>query len=181
MSALNRFVFVALLIAAGLACDSAPASAATGTTKGIGSTLEGERASVWLVSVRRLPSNDAGAPAALEFTFAITRKPGASGPFSLSELRDCEVRGKSYAARTLASTGRAFEPKSVIEDADQVAHGEGTIVDALAVPSSDAIVMITRLFGETLPASGEIQVTPRVGWGEKLESFAFRFDLANVR
>jgi hypothetical protein len=143
----------------------------------------GSLSTVSLVEARRLTAEEAtrsSAHGGLRLTFLVARSSASSGPFSLSELRDMTVDGKSYADTTFEAMKRRFEPQTSIEEPRNVRLGTRTVDEAFKVGGTTAVVMVTTLYGGTVPAKGDGALTLKVGWGQRLEEFAFRFDLARL-
>jgi hypothetical protein len=119
----------------------------------------------------------------LIFSFLIFSKAGEEGLFSLSELRDFEVDGISYAEITKNKLSTLIEPQTIVEDIpDFIAKYRPDLKEKINVPDlSEAVVMITAIGGTKLPPEGKCNVIIDVGWGEKTELFSYEFPLSILK
>lgn len=158
--------------------NQAPAAPASAPVSKIGSF-----STVHLVEAKRVAADEArreGASGGLRLMFLVVRSASASGPFTLSELRDVTLGTKSYSATTLETMGRRFEPHTSIEEPRNVRLGARNVGEIFELGGTTAVVMVTTLYGAALPQKGEGALTLKVGWDKQLEEFGFRFDLARL-
>jgi hypothetical protein len=145
-------------------------------------TLNGTWSSATLLAVERptaavVADRAHGAEDGLTFSFAIVRRQGAQGDFSLRELRDFVIGGRRYSSLTYEKLGRRFEPETEIYTASEFKKDARPDLASKvpAVSDRDQVIMRTVVPGSRLPQASDGEVTIEVGWGTNTETFTFRF------
>ncbi|HBG66765.1 MAG TPA: hypothetical protein DDW78_09875 [Treponema sp.] len=115
----------------------------------------------------------------IAFYFEISKINKKSKYFTLSELRDFFIDGKSYAQMTKESLGTDIEPDTEITDSSRLLAEEPELKKRIK-DKKNGIVMKTLIYGAALPESGTVRVAVHVGWDSELEEFDFEFDIGDL-
>ena len=173
-------------------------------------TLDGRLSEVRIVEIARLrpdhlkdkePAQDG-----LVFVFRVDRKSGASGDFSLVELRRFMINGSEYPQKHVSATNstvtesndwKVLPPGDVSPSTTAGRDEPHTVIetwsgylkeyrpDLIAYPidndDSDSVMMLVEIYGPSLPQEGICTVTIDVGWGMETEKFTHAFLLENLK
>ncbi len=113
------------------------------------------------------------------FYFEVSKLREEAKYFTLAELRDFLIDGKSYAELTNASLGVAIEPDTLVIESYKVYEDEPELRGRIR-DKDNGIIMKTVIFGTALPRKGKVSVKPSVGWDNNVEAFAFSFKLDDL-
>jgi hypothetical protein len=145
-------------------------------------TRDGKLSSVRLIEVasanrdRPWPELD-GAPDGLRVVFLIRKKPGVQGKFTLRELRDFTIDGRSYRDLTRETLGKEYEPSTLIDDVPGFIENHPDLsAEIPALSGEEALIMEATIGGARFPRAGRCEVTVEVGW-TSTERFSFSLDL----
>lgn len=143
-------------------------------------TFEGKYSVVRLLGVERtdgrhLAAQARGAKDGLTFLFFVGRRPMVEGLFTLNELRDFRIDGKSYRETSTTAIGRPVEPTTTIDDIPDFAREFPQFAADLPTGYRMAVTMVARIGGSEIDSNAPGQVVVDVGWGGRQERFTFLF------
>lgn len=149
----------------------------------LGFVKMGVHSEVRLLSAQRLPAHalsEAGRGIdGLRFVFLVSRLAKSEESLTLKEVRDFTVDGRSYRAIIGDESDRNVEPQSYILDPSDLLNLDGA-VGGLLRKGRTAAGIVVDIAGGKLPSRGRVQVTLSVGWNDRVEDFAFEFELDRV-
>lgn len=121
-----------------------------------------------------LPSQ---APDGHTFYFLVTRLPDVEGLFTLKELRDFTVDGRSYFALTRERVGATFEPHTIVEDVFDFRKDVRPDLAPRVPLDGERIIMYTTIYGADIAYGSSASLVLEVGWGKRVEPFSFTVQL----
>jgi hypothetical protein len=144
---------------------------------------QGTLSEVRLLDLSRLPSQivRSASPAqdGFRMVFLILSRVSGEAVFTMQELRDVTVDGRSYREVTVTALGKPIEPMTTILKTEDLARIDGSVRQLLRA-TTRAAAMVVDIPGATRPARGQGRVLLKVGWNDRLEEFAFQFDMSQV-
>ena len=113
------------------------------------------------------------------FYFEVSKLRDDAKYFTLAELRDFLIDGKSYADLTYDELGVAIEPDTLVIESFKVYGSEPELQNRIR-DKDNGIIMKTTIYGATLPQKGRLSLKTSVGWDNKVEDFSFSFKLEDL-
>jgi hypothetical protein len=158
---------------------SAAVAASPATTHQIPIVTEGKMASVALLRASRVSPDDlkaccSGATDALRLIFLV-RPADAPVDFTMSPVIETLIDRQSYP--TDAAHAKGLRPYIEARDVDDLFRLFPDVVDRVPAGFKPSIAIVVTIPDETLPESGQVDLTMKLGYRRQVEPFSFSFAL----